>query len=1022
MNTPRTGKHVQRATRSSQRGPGSRFLPTTAAVLTSLAALALPAVVQAQEPATSAPAAASQGTGSVAGRVVDAASGKYLEGAEVIVVGTSLKANANRDGGFNISGVPSGDYNIQVSYMGMEANQAAVSVIPGETAVVMVKMNPEVIRLEDFTVTGTREGMAQAVVLQKVSVQTKLVAAADQFGPISEGNVGEYLKFLPGVSIDYNVNDARGVSLRGLSTAFTIVAVDGTPMAGASSVDLTRRFEFEQIAMNNVETTELFKTVTPDIPASATGGFVNFVTKSAFDHDDIQRISYDLSFGGPSSNYKLFGQTGGVWGNKKEYTVRPSLELNISRKLSEKVGFNLNYRYSDKYDDAPRTIENWVLNGTTATMTQYDVADEQKLTHRESLAAKVDFKISDDTKLFFAGSWNNYDLIFTQRYLRFAMGTNSTVNGDSIVSGTAGTRTVQNAILQRRKYGDTWHFNGTFEHKFGDESVLRITPYWSIADGYYADTDGGYISGSAVYTYSATGAAFNRVTLGNAFDLSKAPTVTLTNATTGAVTSTDFLRDLGNYSYTNSGTNLQSRPWHARDIKSGINGNYTRELFKGAVPVKLDVGFSYDDVYRRIYKPDFRGGTIGATTLTGDALRALADNYYDSDPAFGFGPFQAIDPYKLWGTNESRGLHFNNYESYKFEEDNLAGYARFDVSATPDLLFVGGVRWEQRDITAITDRATAVTTGNGYRYSKGETNLKYDDFYPSLSFKYTPRKWLVVRGGASMTVGHPDYTDLVTSVQDESGAGGNGVITVADPNLQPYDALNFDLGADYYIGSSGVIGLTLFHKKLDGFISSRGMTAEEKAAFCAENGLDPADFSSASLTVNGSAATYQGFEISYAQNLSFLPKPFNGFDIQANYTYTDVSSSNLDTEYSALRAVSPQTFNLILGYRIGRFKAAVTNNWVNDSLYGGFVNTSYFAGTGDNRLLRMKDEKWTTDVKLEYSLSKYLSVYVLARNILNTGRDEYFQGYIDAKKDIRLPMRYGEFGEPYYTFGIRGTF
>jgi outer membrane receptor for ferrienterochelin and colicin len=174
--------------------------------------------------------------------------------------------------------------------------------------------------------------------------------------------------------------------------------------------------------------------------------------------------------------------------------------------------------------------------------------------------------------------------------------------------------------------------------------------------------------------------------------------------------------------------------------------------------------------------------------------------------------------------------------------------------------------------------------------------------------------------------------------------------------------------------------------------------------------------------VNGETATYQGFELSYAQNLTFLPKPFSGLNIQANYTYTNIDSSDLDTKYSALRAVSPQTFNLILGYRVGRFNATVTNNWVDEALYGGFVNTTYFTGTGDNRLLRMKDEKWTTDVKLEYSLTKYLSVYVMARNILNTGRDEFYRGYTDAKKEIRLPMRYGEFGEPYYTFGFRGTF
>ncbi|HLP08617.1 MAG TPA: TonB-dependent receptor [Opitutaceae bacterium] len=1010
MNNPRrSGPRTARA--ASTRGVRRLSALPSVVLIGALAAVAAPSTLSAQQPA---PAAATQGTGTVAGRVADAGTEKYLEGAEIIVVGTSLKASANRDGSFSFSGVPAGEQTLIVNYLGMEEKKVAVTVASGETARVDVKLNPEVIRLEDFTVTGTREGMAQAVVLQKVSVQTKLVAAADQFGPISEGNVGEYLKFLPGVSIDYNVNDARGVSLRGLSTAFTIVAVDGTPMAGASSVDLTRRFEFEQIAMNNVETTELFKTVTPDISASATGGFVNFVTKSAFDNDDVQRVSYDLSFGGPGSNYKLFSKTGGVWGHKKETTVRPNLEVNVARKITDKVGINLNYRYSDKYDDAPRTIENWTLSGTAATLTQYDVADEQKLTHRESLAAKVDVRFTENTKIFFAGSWNNYDLLFTQRYIRFSLGTNPTITDGVVTSGTSGTRNVQNAILQRRKYGDTWHFNSTFEHKFGDDSVLRITPYWSLADGKYGDTDFGYISGNATYTYSASNAVFNTVKLAGIYDLTSAPAVFLSKGTT--TTSPDFLRDLGNYSYVNSGTALQSRPWRARDIKDGINGNYVRELLDGSVPVKLDVGFAYDDVYRSIYKPDFRGSTRGTTTLTGDALRALADGYYNDDVAFGYGSLQAIDPYALWTANEARGLEFNNFDQYRFEENNVAGYARFDVNATPDLLLVGGIRWERRKLDAFTNRLS------GSRVNAGETHLKYDNWYPSISLKYSPRKWLVIRGGASRTVGHPDYTDLVTSVQQETATGGDGSITMADPDLKPYYAMNFDLGADYYIGSTGVVGVSLFHKKLENFISSRSMTSDELTAAAALLGVDRADFNTGAITVNGASATYQGFELSYAQNFTFLPKPFKGLNIQANYSYTDVSSSDPDTEYSALRAVSPQTFNLIVGYRLGRFNATVTNNWVDEALYGGFVNTSYFSGTGDNRLLRMKDEKWTTDAKIEFSLNKYLSIYVLARNIFNTGRDEFFQGYTKEKESIRLPMRYGEFGEPYYTFGIRGTF
>ena len=229
--------------------------------------------------------------GTVTGQVLDASSGKYLEGADVQLSGTDRHQATGREGVFAFTGVPAGDQSLVVTYFGLAPKTMPVTITAGQPASVTVVLNSDVVQMSAFKVTSMKDGMSQAVSLQKVSIQSKMVAAADQFGEVSEGNIGEYLKFMPGVSIDYNVNDARGISLRGLSTAFTIVAVDGTPMAGASSTDDTRRFEFEQIAMNNVETTELFKTVTADIPATSTGGFVNFVTKSAFDIQEDQRLT-----------------------------------------------------------------------------------------------------------------------------------------------------------------------------------------------------------------------------------------------------------------------------------------------------------------------------------------------------------------------------------------------------------------------------------------------------------------------------------------------------------------------------------------------------------------------------------------------------------------------------------------------------------------------------------------------------------------------------------------------------------
>jgi CarboxypepD_reg-like domain len=67
-----------------------------------------------------APAAAfAQGTGTVEGRVVDAA-GESLPGANVLIGGTTLGAATGMDGAYRIVGVPLGAYGLTASYTGFE--------------------------------------------------------------------------------------------------------------------------------------------------------------------------------------------------------------------------------------------------------------------------------------------------------------------------------------------------------------------------------------------------------------------------------------------------------------------------------------------------------------------------------------------------------------------------------------------------------------------------------------------------------------------------------------------------------------------------------------------------------------------------------------------------------------------------------------------------------------------------------------------------------------------------------------
>src|SRR5687768_1574895 len=76
---------------------------------------------------------AQSGNGSVAGSVTNAATRAFLEGAHVALADTPFRTLTGRDGQFELTGVPPGDYTLEVSYTGLDPQRQPVSVRAGRT-------------------------------------------------------------------------------------------------------------------------------------------------------------------------------------------------------------------------------------------------------------------------------------------------------------------------------------------------------------------------------------------------------------------------------------------------------------------------------------------------------------------------------------------------------------------------------------------------------------------------------------------------------------------------------------------------------------------------------------------------------------------------------------------------------------------------------------------------------------------------------------------------------------------------
>jgi len=187
-----------------------------------------------------------QGGATLTGQVSNRNTKSYLEGALVEIAGTDRSTFTDREGRYQFSGVGAGTVTLVVSFAGLDPKRVTVSISGSERAVQDIELTSEVYVLDKFTVAGEREGTAKAETLQRIAPNLKSIVSSDTFGNVADGNIGDMLQHVVGITADYNGPDVRQVSIRGVSSALNSVTMDGQQVASAQSAGTGRQFEFEQ--------------------------------------------------------------------------------------------------------------------------------------------------------------------------------------------------------------------------------------------------------------------------------------------------------------------------------------------------------------------------------------------------------------------------------------------------------------------------------------------------------------------------------------------------------------------------------------------------------------------------------------------------------------------------------------------------------------------------------------------------------------------------------------------------------
>ena len=214
--------------------------------------------------------------GTVKGRIVDTGK-QILPGASVYIENLRTGVISDVNGFYALPNLDPGTYTLKVTYVGYSPVEMKITVPEGKTLEKDIIMN-EGVQLQEVQVKGAFSGQRKALSSQKNKMGIVNVVSADQVGKFPDSNIGDALKRINGINVQYDQGEARFGQVRGTSADLTSVTINGNRLPSAEGD--TRNVQLDLIPADMIQTIEVSKVVTSDMDGDAIGGAINLVTKS----------------------------------------------------------------------------------------------------------------------------------------------------------------------------------------------------------------------------------------------------------------------------------------------------------------------------------------------------------------------------------------------------------------------------------------------------------------------------------------------------------------------------------------------------------------------------------------------------------------------------------------------------------------------------------------------------------------------------------------------------------------------
>ena len=1000
-----------------------------------------------------APDGSSPRSATISGRVVNEVTGRYLNNARVTAREAHLQAFTDESGSYRIANVPSGPVTLEVLYTGLEKQELSVNVLPGQNVTRNVNLSPPggaAVKMDPFQVESTRvtDQATIAVNEQRFSPNLKTVVSTGDLSEHGDGNIAEWLKFLPGISGEHTPRgDIGEISVRGFPTNLTMITQDGADAANAPYAGNTRSMDLKTtMSISNLARVEVTKVPTPSTGADTMAGSVNLISRSAFEAAR-REFRYTATINGEHTGIwdALQGKkTYSIWGHDKILHAWPALNFTFTDPVSERFGYTIAGMYNQTAQPHQSRNMRWGTNsgqygasfgnpvntshlerkaGSMLWRRHLDGTADWRVTRNSVLSAGVRVFSSEESSAQNGGYW-----------IEVGPGTNPnpTVPGgvpgrygsDFTIGATGrGTYNLQdnNHILFRDG------LSGNLRYRFdnGDWKVELKTSR-SSANLRFRSTpeEGGFRSLRMDSTIPLRVEFHDINRIGGAGKI----LVFDNNGTPLDPSRAEFWI---NNSRVASATALK---FDVTDEVATYNADIRKALHAFAIPAAIQIGGARktkerDTRNQANYVYSYRGPNGDRTPA--EFLTPPLDFFYAGSHVAA-SPYRAAQAY-----NSNPDLFFEApadrvrrelgriQRSERIREDVDALYLQAEAGLFENRLkALVGVRYERTTVNGIGALNTPnaiwqrnpdgsfVRDGSGRRVRipgagasgsleelpflwqerAAHSRRTYDGYYPSVHLTYNFTEKLQARAAFAQTYGRPNFDQIIPLVTVNEFTDADDVVTggrlsMRNPGLLPWAANNYDLTTEYYTDHAGVFSAGVFRKDVVNFFGS--LTRPSTPQELEEAGV--ADLLGGWETVtsyNLGEVRVDGVELSFNQRLALLDPWLAGwgsaFRVFANYTKIRVTGARTN-----LRGFQPRSANWGLQFARKQVRAALKWNSTADRPTDDVTGIGRNGQQYDQGMLIM-------DVSLSYSLRPNLAFFLDMKNVGRTIR-------VQGRKSDELP-------------------